>query len=126
MQVTKKPEVKTVTITPSESTHFRVILSSEAMENDTELEKKDAAASRCTIVKPEPRIPVAAVTPISPVDPDRTMGLLSPISPTEPLDMIPSSVATSTPANNQLTDSPSKKKGWFFVSHNISHSCHCS
>lgn len=110
-RVTKKPEVKTVTITPSESTHFRVILSSEAMENDTELEKKDAAASRCTIVKPEPRIPVAAVTPISPVDPDRTMGLLSPISPTEPLDMIPSSVATSTPANNQLTDSPSKKKG---------------
>ncbi|XP_067108121.1 LOW QUALITY PROTEIN: phosphatidate phosphatase LPIN2-like [Osmerus mordax] len=49
---------KTVTITPSESTHFRVILSSEAMEAGV----KDMQTSMdpvCTIVKPEPRTPKA-------------------------------------------------------------------
>uniref|UniRef100_A0A8C6UL71 phosphatidate phosphatase n=1 Tax=Neogobius melanostomus TaxID=47308 RepID=A0A8C6UL71_9GOBI len=118
-RVTKKekPEVKTVTITPSESTHFRVILSSEAM-NDAELEKNDAAAaSTCTIVKPEPRTlvaPAPLVAPVPPVgpldpcpDPDPALSLLS---PTEPLDVLPSSVSTSTPSHNPLTDSPSKKK----------------
>ncbi|XP_041718012.2 phosphatidate phosphatase LPIN2 [Coregonus clupeaformis] len=45
---------KTVTITPSESTHFRVIISSEAMEvEDTSLEPVCGP----TIVKPEPRTP---------------------------------------------------------------------
>uniref|UniRef100_A0A3B3ZGL0 phosphatidate phosphatase n=1 Tax=Periophthalmus magnuspinnatus TaxID=409849 RepID=A0A3B3ZGL0_9GOBI len=120
-RVTKKekPEVKTVTITPSESTHFRVILSSEAMEDDTDLDKNNAAAtSLCTIVKPEPRTPVApvptvaSVAPLVPLDPspgpDPALGLLS---PTEPLDVLPSSVTTSTPSHNPLTDSPSKKKG---------------
>ncbi|KAE8290746.1 Phosphatidate phosphatase LPIN2 [Larimichthys crocea] len=72
-RVTKKEKaelLKTVTITPSESTHFRVILSSEAMENETDVEKED-----------------------------------------EPLDVLPSNVATSTPSNSQQSDSPSKKKG---------------
>ncbi|KAK7945030.1 hypothetical protein WMY93_000758 [Mugilogobius chulae] len=118
-RVTKKekPEVKTVTITPSESTHFRVILSSEAMER-RELDKddSDAATSQCTIVKPEPRTPVVPVAPLAPLDPgpgpgpgpDPALGLLS---PTEPLEVLPSSVSTSTPSHNPLTDSPSKKKG---------------
>uniref|UniRef100_A0A8D0CQS7 phosphatidate phosphatase n=1 Tax=Sander lucioperca TaxID=283035 RepID=A0A8D0CQS7_SANLU len=86
-RVTKKekPELlKTVTITPSENTHFRVILSSEAMENETEIERGGGASSSlCTIVKPEP----------------------------QPLDVLPPSVATSTPYNSQQSDSPSKKKG---------------
>ncbi|XP_055008109.1 phosphatidate phosphatase LPIN2 isoform X2 [Boleophthalmus pectinirostris] len=123
-RVTKKekPEVKTVTITPSESTHFRVILSSEAMEDDTDLERNNAAAtSQCTIVKPEPRTPVAPVPTVAPVAPIAPLGPSDPssgpdpalalLSPTEPLDVLPSSVPTSTPSHNPLTDSPSKKKG---------------
>uniref|UniRef100_A0A8C6UM82 phosphatidate phosphatase n=1 Tax=Neogobius melanostomus TaxID=47308 RepID=A0A8C6UM82_9GOBI len=93
------------------------VSSSEAM-NDAELEKNDAAAaSTCTIVKPEPRTlvaPAPLVAPVPPVgpldpcpDPDPALSLLS---PTEPLDVLPSSVSTSTPSHNPLTDSPSKKK----------------
>ncbi|GLD50916.1 phosphatidate phosphatase LPIN2-like isoform X1 [Lates japonicus] len=108
----EKPEpLKTVTITPSESTHFRVILSSEAMENDTELEKKDGASSVCTIVKPEPRTPITTVTSVTPLTSVSTITSLTPVSPTEPLDVLPPNVATSTPSNNQQSDSPSKKKG---------------
>ncbi|XP_073347110.1 phosphatidate phosphatase LPIN2 isoform X2 [Pagrus major] len=114
-RVTKKekPELlKTVTITPSESTHFRVILSSEAMENETDIEKEEAAPSSsvCTIVKPEPRTPITTVTPVNPLASVSTVTSLSPITPAEPLDVLPSSVATSTPCNSQLSDSPSKKK----------------
>ncbi|XP_030258487.1 phosphatidate phosphatase LPIN2 isoform X1 [Sparus aurata] len=113
-RVTKKekPELlKTVTITPSETTHFRVILSSEAMENETDIEKEDAAPSSsvCTIIKPKPRTPVTAVT-MNPLASVSTVTSLSPITPSEPLDVLPSSVATSTPSNSQQSDSPSKKK----------------
>ncbi|XP_042366134.1 phosphatidate phosphatase LPIN2-like [Plectropomus leopardus] len=47
-----KPEPKMLTITPSESTHFRVILSTEAMEDREEDRTTDRV---CSIVKPEPR-----------------------------------------------------------------------
>ncbi|XP_040926550.2 phosphatidate phosphatase LPIN2-like isoform X2 [Betta splendens] len=47
-----KSEPKTLTITPSESTHFRVILSSDAMEQETKERDKNTV---CSIVKPEPR-----------------------------------------------------------------------
>lgn len=113
-QVTKKdkPELlKKVTITPSESTHFRVILSSEAMENDTDIEKEDGASSSvCTIVKPEPRTPVTTVTPENPLMSVSTVNSMSPI---EPLDVLSSNVATSTPSTSQQSESPSKKKGVF-------------
>lgn len=54
IQVNKKDksEPKTLTITPSENTHFRVILSTEAME---EREGERTTDSICSIVKPEPR-----------------------------------------------------------------------
>ncbi|XP_041805795.1 phosphatidate phosphatase LPIN2 isoform X3 [Chelmon rostratus] len=114
-RVTKKekPEpLKTVTITPSESTHFRVILSSEAMENEIDIEKEDGASSSvCTIVKPEPRTPITTVTPVNPLASVSTVTSISPVTPTEPLDVLPSNVATSTPSNSQQSDSPSKKKG---------------
>uniref|UniRef100_A0A671V4N5 phosphatidate phosphatase n=1 Tax=Sparus aurata TaxID=8175 RepID=A0A671V4N5_SPAAU len=92
LQVTKKekPELlKTVTITPSETTHFR-----------TDIEKEDAAPSSsvCTIIKPKPRTPVTAVT-MNPLASVSTVTSLSPITPSEPLDVLPSSVATSTPSN---------------------------
>nr|XP_020490866.1 phosphatidate phosphatase LPIN2-like isoform X2 [Labrus bergylta] len=111
----EKPELlKTVTITPSDTTHFRVILSSEAMENETETEteKEDAASSSvCTIVKPKPRTPITTVTSDSLLTPICTITSVSPITPAEPLDVLPSNVATSTPSNSQQSDSPSKKKG---------------
>ncbi|XP_028284251.1 phosphatidate phosphatase LPIN2 isoform X2 [Parambassis ranga] len=114
-RVTKKEKqelIKTVTITPSETTHFRVILSSEAMENETEIEKENAASSSmCTIVKPEPRTPVTTVTPMNTLSSVSTISSVSPITPTEPLDVLLSGVATSTPSNSHQSDSPSKKKG---------------
>ncbi|XP_061588539.1 phosphatidate phosphatase LPIN2 isoform X2 [Cololabis saira] len=113
-RVTKKekPEpVKTVTITPSESTHFRVILSSEAMENETETENEGGAASVCTVVRPKPRTPVTTGTPNNSLSTVSTMSSVSPITSTEPLDVLPANVATSTPSNTQQNDSPSKKKG---------------
>lgn len=45
-----KSEPKTLTITPSEKTHFRVILNAEAMEE--QYSKTDPV---CSIIKPEPR-----------------------------------------------------------------------
>lgn len=98
-----------MTITPSENTHFRVILSSEAMETD---EREPASgASECTIVKPKPRTPVTPKTPTE-----------------SELETVPSAVMTSTPSDSPpaasaapiggelgdaapKTDSPSKKKG---------------
>lgn len=112
-RVSKKEKVelpKTVTIMPSENTHFRVILSSEAMQTD---EREPASGTPgCTIVKPEPRTPVSPKTPVE-----------------SELETVPSGVLTSTPSNSlpaaasaahmggdlgdvgPKTDSPSKKKG---------------
>lgn len=119
----ERPELpKTVTITPSESTHFRVILSSDAMRRGAEpLIIMDHGRSPLrTIVKPEPLTPIAVI---------RTCSLASihNESPSEPLDVPPSYFATSTPSNSLTThasaqvladvgeiskcDSPSKKKG---------------
>lgn len=58
IQVTKKdkPEAKMLTITPSENTHFRVISSTEAVE---EREGEGTTHLICGIIKPEPRtIPI--------------------------------------------------------------------
>ncbi|KAM9789101.1 phosphatidate phosphatase LPIN2 [Neosynchiropus ocellatus] len=111
-RVTKKekPEpLKTVTITPSESTHFRVILSTEAMEEDSEVEKVSSSSSVCAIVKPEPRTPTSQAAAMSPSVCSTTS--LSPVSGTEPADALPNNVVTSTPSSSHPTDSPSKKKG---------------
>ncbi|XP_056155498.1 phosphatidate phosphatase LPIN2-like [Lampris incognitus] len=62
-RVSKKDrsEPKTLTITPSESTHFRVILSSEAMATESRpLEGREGSV--CSIVKPEPRTPKPELT----------------------------------------------------------------
>lgn len=144
LQVIKKERQelpKTVTITPSESTHFRVILSSEAMENETETgsRKDDDSGSVCTIVKPEPRTPVATVAPVNPLSPATSITPIStvtpigPVMPPDPLDVLPANMATSTPSESlaaaaQLagdmgdvcskSDSPSKKKGNMASVHN--------
>ncbi|XP_065132550.1 phosphatidate phosphatase LPIN2 isoform X2 [Paramisgurnus dabryanus] len=112
-RVSKKEKTewpKTVTITPSETTHFRVILSSEAMESEER--ESSLGPSGCTIVKPVPRTPETPKTPTE-----------------SELEMMPSGVMTSTPSDSppadppaasiggdisdtaSKTDSPSKKKG---------------
>ncbi|XP_076014318.1 phosphatidate phosphatase LPIN2-like isoform X2 [Genypterus blacodes] len=55
-RVSKKDrsEAKTLTITPSENTHFRVILSSEAMKEDLRTDETPTNPI-CSLVKPEPR-----------------------------------------------------------------------
>ncbi|XP_024921803.1 phosphatidate phosphatase LPIN2 isoform X1 [Cynoglossus semilaevis] len=107
----EKPEpLRTVTITPSETTHFRVILSSEAMEADTKSEKQNRGSSACTIVKPEPRTPLTPVTAVSPLSSVSTEPSISPITPTEPLDVLSPNLVNSTPCTHP-SDSPSKKKG---------------
>lgn len=106
--------LKTVTITPSESTHFRVILSSEAMQSGTEDDDGGAPPPARTVVKPEPRAATtAAAPPGDPLASDSSACSLSPISPTESVEVVPANVATSTPSSSQHSDSPSKKKGGF-------------
>ncbi|KAF3858074.1 hypothetical protein F7725_011275 [Dissostichus mawsoni] len=77
---------------PSESTHFRVILSSEAMEDDSEIERGDASSSSssvCTIVKPEPRTPITTLTPVMPLESIDIITSESPLTPADPLDVLP-------------------------------------
>uniref|UniRef100_A0A8C1X530 phosphatidate phosphatase n=1 Tax=Cyprinus carpio TaxID=7962 RepID=A0A8C1X530_CYPCA len=99
-QVSKKEKVelpKTVTITPSENTHFRVILSSEAMQTD---EREPASGTPgCTIVKPEPRTPVTPKTP--------TESELGTVSTAASAAHVVGDLGDVGPK----TDSPSKKKG---------------
>ncbi|XP_037132473.1 phosphatidate phosphatase LPIN2 isoform X1 [Syngnathus acus] len=101
-KVTRKDRaelLKTVTITPSESTHFRVILSSEAMEDYSETDDGDRHV--CAVVKPEPRtLTSASVTARE-----------SPDALAQPAELLPYDVVTSTPGSSQQSDSPSKKKG---------------
>ncbi|XP_018612355.1 phosphatidate phosphatase LPIN2-like [Scleropages formosus] len=113
MRVTKKERAelpKTATITPSESTHFRVILSSEAMG----LGPRPAPA--CAIVKPEPRTPAPVSTPTATPTLTSSLAISTPTSPSS------ASVAAAQMAGEMghvcgvvkpcpQTDSPSKKKG---------------
>lgn len=118
-RVSKKEKIelpKTVTITPSENTHFRVILSSEAMETD---EREPASGTpSCTIVKPEPRTPVTPKTPTeSELETMASEVLTS--TPSNSLTGAPASpaAASAAPLGGDIgdvgpkTDSPSKKKG---------------
>ncbi|XP_026062113.1 phosphatidate phosphatase LPIN2-like isoform X2 [Carassius auratus] len=115
-RVSKKEKVelpKTVTITPSENTHFRVILSSEAMQTD---EREPASGTPgCTIVKPEPRTPVTPKTPTESELETVPSGVLT----STPSDSLPAAPAAASAAHtggdlgdvSPKTDSPSKKKG---------------
>ncbi|KAM9500204.1 phosphatidate phosphatase LPIN2 isoform 2-T3 [Clarias gariepinus] len=97
---------KTVTITQSENTHFRVILSSEAMEPEAGVKDILEPAPICTVVKPEPRTPVTPITPLMSSD------CVTTSTPTEPH----TAAAPCTQGGAMVdvcpkTDSPSKKKG---------------
>ncbi|XP_078543591.1 phosphatidate phosphatase LPIN2 isoform X2 [Lissotriton helveticus] len=110
---------RTATITPSENTHFRVILSSEAMAVETE-DNIVMENSVCTVLKPEPR-PHASFSTVDTTDSvsvtvepslESLDGL--PISPTEDCNQLADileqdALSELKPASKM--DSPSKKKG---------------
>ncbi|XDV27418.1 hypothetical protein PO909_030953 [Leuciscus waleckii] len=118
-RVSKKEKMelpKTVTITPSENTHFRVILSSEAMETDER--ERALGAPGCTIVKPEPRTPVTPKTPTELELETVPSGMLTstpssilPAAPTAPVAASAAHVGADMGDVGPKTDSPSKKKG---------------
>ncbi|KAM4906921.1 phosphatidate phosphatase LPIN2 isoform 7-T7 [Sylvia borin] len=115
-KISKKEKLehcRTATITPSEKTHFRVILSSDEVEDDD-----DVKDSVCTVLKPEPRthpllkqmdvkdsLASAIVEPQVPLalDGDHHSRIL--------MDPLPETKPTAK------TDSPSKKKGVHKRSH---------
>ncbi|KAM6971282.1 phosphatidate phosphatase LPIN2-like [Tautogolabrus adspersus] len=94
-----KFEPKPLTITPSESTHFRVILSADAMEEESR-EGGRPTDPVCSIVKPEPRTITADQCSYKPQPPEASSHNTS-ITKTGLSDLIPST-STSEPC---LTDS---------------------
>nr|XP_054509165.1 phosphatidate phosphatase LPIN2 isoform X6 [Agelaius phoeniceus] len=115
-KISKKEKLehcRTATITPSEKTHFRVILSSDEVEDDD-----DVKDSVCTVLKPEPRthpllkqmdvkdsLASAIIEPQLPLPMDgdhQSRILMDPLPETKP---------------TAKTDSPSKKKGVHKRSH---------
>ncbi|XP_051984829.1 phosphatidate phosphatase LPIN2-like [Xyrauchen texanus] len=116
-RVSKKEKMelpKTMTITPSENTHFRVILSSEAMETD---ERGPAlGASGCIIVKPEPRTPFTPKTPTESELERKCSGVMT-STPSDSPPTAATPTASVAPMDGDVgdvgskTDSPSKKKG---------------
>uniref|UniRef100_A0A3Q1B565 phosphatidate phosphatase n=1 Tax=Amphiprion ocellaris TaxID=80972 RepID=A0A3Q1B565_AMPOC len=101
-----KSEPKTLTITPSENTHFRVILSSEAMEDDSR-EKQRTADPVCSIVKPEPRT-------IKPQPPKASLHDTNITEPKPPLSGLMSSSFTSdpNPTHSELSTNNVRKTRW--------------
>ncbi|XP_014794062.1 PREDICTED: phosphatidate phosphatase LPIN2 isoform X3 [Calidris pugnax] len=115
-KISKKEKLehcRTATITPSEKTHFRVILSSDEVEDDD-----DVKDSVCTVLKPEPRthpllkqmdvkdsLASAIIEPQDPLplDAEHHSRLL--------VDPLPEAKAIAK------VDSPSKKKGVHKRSH---------
>ncbi|XP_048856841.1 phosphatidate phosphatase LPIN2-like isoform X1 [Brienomyrus brachyistius] len=111
---------KTVTITPSESTHFRVILSSEAMGAGP----GSGPPATCAIVKPEPRTPVTMAVPVTMETPVTTVTPtpLSGLTTSTPSDPIAAATAAEQMTGDMgdvcvgvkhcgQMDSPSKRKG---------------
>ncbi|XP_008298783.1 phosphatidate phosphatase LPIN2 [Stegastes partitus] len=99
-----KLELKKLTITPSENTHFRVILSSEAMEEDSRGEQR-TADSICSIVKPEPRT-------IKPQPPEASLHDTNITEPKPALSDLMSSSFTSKPSHSELNTNNVRKTRW--------------
>ncbi|XP_076840950.1 phosphatidate phosphatase LPIN2 isoform X2 [Brachyhypopomus gauderio] len=106
---------KTVTITPSENTHFRVILSSEAMDPQSDGQNRLEPVTVCAIVKPQPRSPVTPVTPVTPLSLSDSVEVLASVVVTTstPSDPITAAAAMGGDPGDvsPKTDSPTKKKG---------------
>lgn len=75
--------MRTLTITPSESTHFRVILSREAMEEESR-QSEGSPGPVCSIIKPEPRAATLDEPPEDSDFPRRQLDLSKSAPPTSP------------------------------------------
>ncbi|XP_054020152.1 phosphatidate phosphatase LPIN2 isoform X2 [Dryobates pubescens] len=114
-KISKKEKLEhpqTATITPSEKTHFRVILSSDEVEDDD-----DVKESVCTVLKPEPRShPLLQQLEVK----DSLASITEPQVPL-PLDTEQYSRLLGEPLPEAKpiakADSPSKKKGMHKRSH---------
>lgn len=98
---------RTATITPSEKTHFRVILSSDEVEDD-----EDVKESVCTVLKPEPRThPLLQQLEVkdSPASAVTEPQVLLPLDTEQHSRLLGYPLPESKPAAK--ADSPSKKKG---------------
>ncbi|KGL82551.1 Phosphatidate phosphatase LPIN2, partial [Tinamus guttatus] len=114
-KISKKEKLehpRTATITPSEKTHFRVILSSDEVEDDDVVKE-----SVCTVLKPEPRThPLLKQMNVK----DSVASAVTEPQDSLPLDadhhsrLVDPSAETKPPAK---IDSPSKKKGVHKRSH---------
>ncbi|XP_040406065.1 phosphatidate phosphatase LPIN2 isoform X1 [Cygnus olor] len=109
----KLEQPRTATITPSEKTHFRVILSSDEVEDDDVV--KDSV---CTVLKPEPRThPLLKQMDIKDslasaiIEPQDSLTLDADHHSRLLVDPLPETKPTTK------TDSPSKKKGVHKRSH---------
>uniref|UniRef100_A0A8C4HSH2 phosphatidate phosphatase n=1 Tax=Dicentrarchus labrax TaxID=13489 RepID=A0A8C4HSH2_DICLA len=103
-----KSEPKTLTITPSENTHFRVILSTEAMEEESREEERTTDPI-CSIVKPEPRTIKVEPCSCKVQPPEASSHNTNIIKQEQDLsDLMSSSFTTET--SSKPTDSPIKRK----------------
>ncbi|MGH0176982.1 UNVERIFIED_CONTAM: hypothetical protein FKN15_074242 [Acipenser sinensis] len=116
----KAEPLKTVTITPSENTHFRVILSSDAMQEEMD-DQMTVVDTVCTIVKPEPRTHTGSVQQQASNDLPAVTATMttasSSVTVTVPEDSPHSATSFHQPVDviseikpSSKTDSPSKKK----------------
>ncbi|XP_072307107.1 phosphatidate phosphatase LPIN2-like isoform X2 [Eucyclogobius newberryi] len=95
-----KTEPMPLTITPSENTHFRVILSSEAMEEEETRGNETQSNNVCNIVKPEPR-------------PMKADQLHHASSQSEPFCGTPTSLSSEeAPANSDAHSKAVRKTRW--------------
>lgn len=105
LQVNKK-ESKSLTITPSENTHFRVILSTDVMEEEPR-QRERTPDPICSIIKPEPRTIVLDQHSHKPqpreASPDNTN-----FTNKEPEH----SNLTSEPANSDVSTKTARKTRW--------------
>uniref|UniRef100_A0A3B4TYF0 phosphatidate phosphatase n=1 Tax=Seriola dumerili TaxID=41447 RepID=A0A3B4TYF0_SERDU len=105
-----KTEPKTLIITPSENTHFRVILSSEAMEEESRDEERSTDPV-CSIVKPEPRTIKPDQCDCKPQPPEASPHDANVTKDEPDLSSSACSSFTSEPPSSKPTDSPSKRRG---------------
>uniref|UniRef100_UPI0037E7C4C2 phosphatidate phosphatase LPIN2-like n=1 Tax=Semicossyphus pulcher TaxID=241346 RepID=UPI0037E7C4C2 len=106
-----KFEPKTLTITPSESTHFRVILSTEAMEEESR-ERGRSTDPVCSIVKPEPRTVTADQCGYKPQPPEGPSHKTD-IPKSDLSDLIPSSFDSEPcPTDSDLSPKAAHKTRW--------------
>ncbi|KAK2886594.1 phosphatidate phosphatase LPIN2-like isoform X2 [Channa argus] len=108
-----KSESKTMTITPSENTHFRVILNSEAM-GEVAKEGERPTDPVCSIIKPEPRTMKPVQCSCTPQSPDASSHDANLVEHKAELCTVMSNSFTreTSPSNSELNTQTVRKTRW--------------